>query len=260
MNNKELFKQYDVKMVDGWIPPERGEDLRPLIAMPNIPRPLHGVNPRTLLGANTWNHMRKSCYAQAEDTCEICGYKPDNLRNRHGHEVYQIDYAHGTAKFVGVFCLCARCHLGCIHTGRALTLWKQHNPLYPTEFLLDGAEHAFKIIKSYNDDNPGADLRAYCTFLDYLKHDELREPMQKLIEKYDIKFYEAPEDMVEWGDWKLMIGNKEYNTPYTDKEDWKAKVEEREANDSARQLQKTLEEKFSGGVYDELDKIIKGDN
>lgn len=253
--SKEILSKYDVKLVDGWLPP-KGEDLRPLIAMPNIPRPLHGVNPRTLLGAATWNHMRKFCYNQANDTCEICGYKPDNPHHRHGHEVYEIDYAKGTAKFVRVFCVCSLCHLACIHTGRALTLWKKQNPLYPTEFLLGGAEHAFKIISEYNRDNPKADLRAYSTFLDYLKHDELREPMEKLIEQYNIKFYTEVEDMVEWGDWKLLIGDQEYPTPYADKEAWKATMEEREAKDSARIMQKRMEGQFTGGVYDEIKNII----
>lgn len=249
------MKDYDVKVVDGWLPP-KGDDLRPLIAMPNIPRPLHGVNPRTLLGPSTWDRMRRYCYNKANDTCEICGHKPDNLRNRHGHEVYEIDYAHGTAKFVKVFCLCSVCHLACIHTGRALTLWKKGNPLYPTEFLLLGAEHAFKIISEYNKDHPGADLRAYATFLDYLKHDELREPMQKLIEKYDMKFYREVDDMVEWGDWKLLIGDREYPTPYANRDEWQATMEEREARDSARIMQKNMEGKFTGEVFSEVDKII----
>lgn len=254
--SKEILSKYDVKTIDRWIPPTEGGDLRPLVAMPNIPRPLHGVNPRTILGASTWNHMRKGCYYRANDTCQICGYHPENLRRRHGHEVYDIDYAHGTATFKGVFCLCSLCHLGCIHTGRALTLWKKGNPLYPTEFLLQGAEHAFKLINEYNQDNPGADLRAYSTFLDYLKHEELRPKMEELIEKYDIKFYTEVDNMVEWGDWKLIIGDREYHTPYETEQDWVNTMEEREAKDSARVAQKMMEDKFSGGVYDELAAIL----
>lgn len=250
--SKEILNKYDVKIIDRWIPPTEGGDLRPLVAMPNIPRPLHGVNPRTILGVSTWNHMRKGCYFKAGDTCQICGYHPDNLKHRHGHEVYDIDYANGVATFKGVFCLCSLCHLGCIHTGRALTLWKKGNPLYPTEFLLKGAEHAFTIISSYNQDNPGKELRAYSTFLDYLKFDELKEPMEKLIEQYGIKFYTEVENMVKWGDWKLIIGNREYPTPYATEEDWVNTMEEREAKDTARIAQKNMEEKFSGGAYDIL--------
>ena len=253
---KTIMEQFDVKLVDGWIPPKEGDDLRPLIAMPNIPRPLHGVNPRTLLGASTWDRMRKMCYARADDTCEICGCKPENLRHRHGHEVYDIDYANGVAKFDRVCCLCAKCHLGCIHTGRAITLWKNHNPLYPTEFLLEGAEHAFKIISEYNKDNPKADIRAYVTFLEYLRFEELEKPMRELIDKYNVKFYTEVEDMVKWGDWKLIVGKKEYSTPYANEKEWKKAMEDKEKTDSARIFQRKVEESFSGGVYDEINNIL----
>lgn len=254
---KDILKQYDIKLIDKWSPPT-GEDLRPLIAMPNIPKPCHALNPRNLLGASTWDHIRKACYFEADNTCEICGEKPENLRHRHAHEVYEIDYMKGEVRFVRAFCICSLDHLGCIHTGRAITLFKHNNPLYPKEFLLEGAEKAFKTIYEYNQDNPGADLRAYVTFLEYLKQGELREPMEKLIEKYNVKFYQEVENPnLKWGDWKLIIGDNEYPTPYVDEKAWKEAMEEQEKNDSARIAQKNLEEKFSGGVYDELNKLLK---
>lgn len=249
--------EFDIKYVTKWVPPN-DDDLRPLIAMPNIPKPLHGVAPRTLLGATTWNHMRKRAYALAEDTCEICGSRPDNLRNRHGHEVYEIDYKKGIAKFVRVFCICSLDHLACIHTGRAITLYKHGNPLYPKEFLLDGAEKAFKTIYEYNQDHPGADLRAYATFLDYLKVPSLEAPMRALIHKYDVRFYaEDPKKTAKWNKWKLIIGSEEYPTPYENEKAWKEAMEKQGEKDSARIMQKNMEEKFSGGVYDELNKYIK---
>lgn len=248
---------YDIKLVTRWTPPS-DNDLRPLIAMPNLPKPTHALAPRTLLGAGTWNHMRRSCYAKAGNTCEICGEQPNNLRHRHAHEVYEIDYEKGVVKFVRAFCVCALDHLGCIHTGRAVTLFKQNNPLYPKEFLLEGAEKAFKIITEYNKDYPDADLRAYVTYLDYLKCEELRAPMEKLIKKYKMKFYqENPKKTAKWKEWRLIIDAKEYPTPYENEKAWKKAMEEAGKKDSARIMQKNMEKKFSGGVYNELDKIIK---
>ena len=165
----------DLQYVTSWAPPA-GEDKRPLIAMPNIPKPLHSLAPRTLLGSKVWDEMRKGCYALADDTCEICGEKPNVLSRRHAHEVYTIDYAKGVATFAGCFCLDSVCHLACIHTGRTITLYKQNNPLYPKEFLLEGAEKAFKIISAYNQDHPEEEpLRAYSTYIEYLKHEHLNE-------------------------------------------------------------------------------------
>ena len=255
---KKILKQFDVKIVTKWEPPKEGEDMRALIAMPNIPKPTHGLAPRTVLGSRTWNAMRKLCYRQADDTCEICGNKPENLRHRHAHEVYSIDWKKGEVRFIRAFCICALDHLGAIHTGRAITLYKQGNPLYPKEFLLQGAEHAFKIISEYNKDHPNKKIRAYATFLEYLKVDELREPMTELIDKYDIKFYlEDTKRMANWSEWKLIIGDNEYPTPYKSEQDWKDAMEERAKNDTARILQKSASERFSGETYDEIKNIIK---
>ena len=254
---KRILNSYDVKLITKWEPPE-GDDLRPLIAMPNIPKPLHGVAPRTLLGPTAWNYMRRKCYENANDTCEICGDKPELLRRRHGHEVYRIDYEKGIAEFVRVFCICSLDHLACIHTGRAITLFKHGNPLYPKEFLLEGAEKAFRVISEYNKDHPDADLRAYATFLEYLKCEDLKGPMEELIEKYDMKFYlEDPKKMAKWGDWKLIIGGVEHPTPYKNEKEWKESMEEKEKKDTARIMQKSMEEKFSGGVYDDINNMLK---
>lgn len=221
----------DLHYVTSWAPPS-SDDLRPLIAMPNIPRPLHTVAPRTVLGATTWNKMRKECYERANDTCEICGECPEDKRKRHAHEAYIIDYEKGTCTFVGVFCLCALDHLGAIHTGRAITLYSKNSPLITKEFLLEGAEKAFNIISSYNRDHPETDLRAYCTYLQYLKFDELREPMLELIKKYDISFYsEDPKKMAKWSDWKLILDGKEYPTPYKNEKEWEKAMEKKTYND-----------------------------
>ena len=250
------MSKYDIKLVKKWRPPKYS-DARALIAMPNIPKPTHGLAPRTLLGASTWDRMRKAAYQDADDTCEICGCKPENLRQRHGHEVYEIDYEKGIVKFVRVFCVCSLCHLGGIHTGRAITLYKQGSPLYPKEFLLEGAEHAFSLIHDYNIDHPKADLRAYSTFLDYLKCEELKEPMEALIEKYNIKFYEEDsKNSAKWADWKLIIGSNEYPTPYKNEKAWKKAMEEMNKNDTARKAT----DAFSGGIYDEIDKILNKEN
>lgn len=253
--------EFDIKFVTKWVPPS-DDDLRPLIAMPNIPKPLHGVAPRVVLGTKTWNAMRKDCYAKADDTCEICGNRPDTPSRRHAHEVYEIDYEKGTAKFIRAFCVCSMCHLGGIHTGRAITLFKQGNPLYPKEFLLEGAENAFRVISSYNEDHPEADLRAYRTWLDYLKCEELREPMEALIKKYNMKFYaEDPKKTAKWKKWKLIIGAKEFPTPYANEKEWQKAMEEvNSKKDSARIMQKNIEEKFSGEVYEELNKILGGND
>ena len=127
---KKTAEKYglDLKYVTHWAPPN-ATDLRPLIAMPNVPKPLHGVAPRTVLGTTTWNKMRRECYEKANDTCEICGDCPDDKRKRQAHEVYVVNYSTGESVFIGCVCLCQQCHLACIHNGRAITLYSKKSPL-----------------------------------------------------------------------------------------------------------------------------------
>lgn len=229
---KKLADKYGLSLeyVTSWVPPS-SDDLRPLIAMPNIPRPCHSLAPRTVLGATEWNKMRKECYERANDTCEICGECPEDKRKRHAHECYLIDYEKGTCTFVGVFCICALDHLGAIHTGRAITLYSKNSPLVTKEFLLEGAEKAFSLIHAYNKEH-NADVRLYSTYIEYLKHDELREPMLELIKKYDVKFYsEDSKKIAPWGEWRLILDGEEYPTPYKNEKEWEKAMEKKTYND-----------------------------
>lgn len=233
-SNKDLYKEFGVKEVIKWAP--REESGAPLITMPNIPKPLHGRAPRVVLGDKWWNLVRKHCYLKADDTCEICGEKPEHLRNRHAHELYKINYRIGTSEFIKPVCVCYTCHCLGIHTGRALTLYKQGNPLFPKEALLNGAEHAFKLVSDWNKAHPKkTPLRVYATWLEYLRQPELEKPMRELIEKYNIKFYTEKESRcANWGDWKLIIAGNEYPTPYANEKEWEKAMEEASKNDSYR--------------------------
>lgn len=147
------------------------------------------------------------------------------------HECFVIDYEQGTATFIGCFCLCKQCHLACIHNGRAITLYSKNSPLVTKEFLLEGAEKAFSLIHGYNKEH-NADVRLYSTYIEYLKHDELREPMLGLIKKYDVKFYsEDPKKMAPWGSWRLVLDGEEYPTPYKNEKEWEKAMEKKTYND-----------------------------
>ena len=249
---------YDVKLVDHWDCPEEN-DAR-ILTMPNIPKPMHNCAPRTLLGSSVWNFMRKKCYEKANDTCEICGDCPEDKHYRHAHELYSIDYAKQEVKFVRPICVCKNCHLLCIHTGRALTLYKQGSPYYPADSLLFGAEHCFKQISEYNKAHPDEEpLRVFQTWLDYLKEPELEPRMRELIERYDIKFYRV---LNKWENkksyfkkWKMLIGDKWYPTPYESMSEWEEAMSKRN-HDNIKGEDHGYKGQFVGDVFDELDKIF----
>ena len=253
------FSEYDIKQVIQWKLPDE-KDLRSLITMPNIVKPLmgEGCQPRTIYPPSVWNRMRKTCYAKAGFQCEICGAKVGKeieKRQLHAHELMTTNWRLGEAKFIRCVAECYTCHILCTHTGRAITLHKQRNPMFPADALLAGAEHAFTIISSYNADHADRPpIRAYGTWLEYLRQPDLEKPMRELIEKYNIKFYvENPKRMAKWSEWRLKIGENYYPTPYANEKEWAEAMEKASKTDTYRQVKSPL----TGGIFDTIDKIIK---
>lgn len=244
--------KYIVKTTTKWECP--AETDTPLITMPNVPRPLHGLPPRKIMGATAWNHMRKRCYFDAGYKCEICGADPPKGQ-LHAHELYSYDWKKGTGKFERCIAICKQDH-DFIHSGRLITMYKSGNVLYPKSYVLSVVEKGFKLVHDYNEAHPDdKPLRVYATFLEYLKVPELCDEMEQLVDKYNIEFYKEPtkKSVAKWADWKLLFGNKEYPTPYKDGAEWLAAMEEASKHDVMR----AVENPFTGEAFDAIDNILK---
>ena len=238
----------EVEIVERWQCPS-GTGI-PLITMPNVPRPLHGpgCQPRTIFGQATWDRMRKRAYFDAGYKCEICGCEPEK-KNLHAHELYTVDYKAGTSKFERVIAICRTCHDG-IHSGRLITMYKNKNPLYPKSYVLRVAENCFSLVNQYNKTHEGK-IKVYSTYLDYLKVPSIASEMAELIEKYGIEFYNEPKKCAKWEDWKLLIGEKEYPTPYKDQHEWEVAMRRLDKTDNTRNIKNP----FSGGIFDKVHEI-----
>jgi len=241
-------------IVTEWKAPEeiKGPDAR-ILTMPNIPQPLHGkgFQPRTIVSPSKWTIMRKKCYMRAGYKCQACGKDVSKKGTAHAHELFSIDYATGTSKFERLVCLCEECHVRFIHSGRMFTMLKKNSPLMTRDRVLEGIEHGFKIIKEYNDahDEP---IYPFAAFITGLEDDRIADDVAKLIEKYDMKFYgHISEKMgaARWQDWKMIFNGKEYRTIYADQDAWEQAMEE--------QHPEKVTNPFSGGIFDEVDKILK---
>lgn len=84
-----------------------------LLAHEQIPKPMHGVNPRTVMGKEWWNEHRERAYAKNNYCCWACGDMPTRLE---AHEVYDILGSEGRMVFVEIVALCHDCHMT-IHVG-----------------------------------------------------------------------------------------------------------------------------------------------
>ncbi len=91
-----------------------------ILLCPNIPTPLHGVAPRVILGGSWWKKTRVAAQQSTNFRCQACGVHKDKAKFRQwleGHELYEVDYAHGRLTYIETVPLCHACH-NFIHDGR----------------------------------------------------------------------------------------------------------------------------------------------
>lgn len=105
--------------------PNKEWDRKPEILLcPNVPKPLAGVNPRTILGRKWWDKTRKEAYISTNFHCIACGVHKEEAKGPkwlEGHEVYEANYPKGRMSYVETVPLCHYCH-NFIHDGRMLSL------------------------------------------------------------------------------------------------------------------------------------------
>jgi len=91
-----------------------------LLLANNIPRPMHGLAPRVVMGRSWWDKTRKEAYKKTDYHCQACGvHKSKALFHKwlEGHETYDIDYQVGRMVYLETVALCHACH-NFIHDGR----------------------------------------------------------------------------------------------------------------------------------------------
>ena len=160
--------------------------MRPeLLLHPNVPKPLHGMSPRELLGDVWWNETRKTVYKNAKDECQCCGvHKQDAKYHKwlEAHETYSYDYKNGVATVTEIVALCHSCH-AYIHSGLLQVLWTTG--------------------KISNE-----------KYQDILSHGD------KIIKESGLKRPERPTQIAEWSKWCIVIEGKKYKTKWKSFEHW----------------------------------------
>ena len=155
-----------------------------ILLHPQIPKPLHLLNPRTILGDEWWNKCRQEAYARHKYCCYACGTHKLIAKYHNwleAHEFYSINYKTGEVKFIELVALCHSCH-NYIHKGR-MTMVVGTDDM-PEEKYLDILTHGDKILR----DN-------------------------KLKTK-------IPKVKCEWKDWHLIIEDKNYGQRFHSYEEW----------------------------------------
>jgi len=164
--------------------------IRPeLLLHPNIPKPLHGLNPRTILGTEWWDEKRQEAYKKNNYCCWACGVHKLNAKYHswlEAHEYYDYEYEKGEAKLIEIVALCHSCH-NFIHSGRM-------------NMLLDSGEMSIVM------------------YLDIKHHGEfILEKAGLLVDYYN---QTPPQKVAEWKAWHIVIGGKKYYTKFSGIEEW----------------------------------------
>ncbi len=157
-----------------------------ILLAPNIPQPLHGLNPRSIMGQDWWDVERQKAYKKAGYCCEACGVAKQEAEYHawlEAHEVYTYAYAKGVATFAGLVALCHSCH-NFIHSGRMVMLVRSGK--MSAEKERDICRHGQEVLRK-------AGLRK-------------RQP--------------KPKKVAAWSDWCLMFNGVKYETQFASQEDW----------------------------------------
>jgi len=177
-----------------------------ILTHPNIPKPLHGISPRTIMGDVWWDEKRKEVYASTDYHCIACSIHKTEAKKYQwleAHEYWKIDYKTGVCKIESIEPLCHYCH-SFIHSGRLkMIMGKEKSKNEVVEIL----EHGFKIL----DDNK---LKCFPFTLQLAR--ELGAKTFK-VKAYRINI----NGTIKWKDWKLIFDSKEYYSNFFNMSQWK---------------------------------------
>lgn len=167
-----------------------------LLNHPNIPKPMHGIAPRTLMKGKEWDEIRREAYARNHYHCHACGkyvafsklfnrFDNDEGTTLDAHEFYSIDYDNKSMELVEIVALCKHCH-NYIHSGRMQAMYDKGE--------LD--EQDCWEITSHGDSILIDGGLAPYTEVDDRDYSE------------------------EWDEWKLIFRGKEYKSKFKDYKEW----------------------------------------
>lgn len=200
MSSMSEFNEYLKKAGIGKMQPKWKR--RPEILLhPNIPKPLHGLAPRNILGQSWWNKVRKEAYKSTDFHCIACGVHKDAAKSRkwlEGHEVYEINYEAGLARYMETVPLCNWCH-SYIHDGRLKALLDANQIDHMRYAAI--IQHGDSVLNKAGMSKPNRRSRD-------------QEFVAKLLET----------DIPDWGDWRLELDGELHPPKYKSYEEWFAHI------------------------------------
>jgi hypothetical protein len=183
-----------------------------ILAAPNIPKPLHTVNPRSIMGRKWWDVTRQDAYAKNSYKCWACGTHKKNAEYHQwleAHEDYDIDWKTGRVELKEIVALCHSCH-NFIHNGRLYAIYRQGE--VSRDKVMNILNHGFDICKRNN-------IQPY--FGAYLTLELMEGPVfQDFAIQSAKKKGWYPTEEAPWEKWHLVIEGKKYYSPFKNLQEW----------------------------------------
>lgn len=178
--------------------------LRPeLLQHPNIPKPLHGISPRTIKGKDWWDMTRQVAYASTNYHCLACGVHKSKAKYHkwlEAHEDYDMNKETGEVNIKQIVPLCHSCH-NFIHSGR---LWMVNRETNPSK-IADIIKHGLDILQDNN--LPAQIVSIHLAVKFNVEHS--CKPMA-----------EYEEDSADWDQWHLVLEGEKYYSKFKDINQW----------------------------------------
>lgn len=120
-----------------------------ILAQSPLPKVIHGINPRNIMGDKAWNKIKKEKQTVANHHCMICNEYVPHIPGNYleCHEVYDVDISNHIYELVDIVCICRKCH-EYIHFGRLQMLLKEGKITY--EYYQEIMDRGDNILSQYN--------------------------------------------------------------------------------------------------------------
>lgn len=158
---------------------------RPLV------KPLHGIAPREIMGAEWWETTRKQVYKDNGYHCLACGVHRSNAKYHkwmEAHEQYEVDYINTKYTLTSIISLCHCCH-AFIHYQRTTAMLNCGN-----------------ITKEKFDD--------------IFAHGNEVLSRTGLVKSYDLPESHFPENDGTWSSWYLEFNGSKYFSKFANYQEW----------------------------------------
>ena len=173
-----------------------------LLQHPHIPKPLHGLSPRSIKGQEWWDTERQKAYASTDYHCLACGVSKHMAKHHQwleAHEDYTIDYEKGVMEIKEIVPLCHSCH-NFIHSGR-LSMME-----YGYEKMSDILMHGLSILHKHN-------LEGFAGTMHLAEQMGIESHVGWIVPDY------AP-GFAAWDKWHLILEGEKYYSKFKDINEW----------------------------------------